>query len=288
VACYIAKDRGRNQIQIHLPEDLEQERRRSEMQWSTRISTALKDNRLTLYFQRIASITATVPPHIDYELLVRLVDEHGAHVPPGRFLPAAERYQLMPDIDRWVVRNALRRLAHPGRSHYQGTFSINLSGQTLGDSDFLGYVRNEIRASGVDPARLCFEITETAAIRNLSRASQFMAELRRLGCLFALDDFGSGLSSFAYLKALPVDFLKIDGSFVRNIARDPSDRSLVAAIHQIAQVMGMRTIAEFIEDEATLAILRDLGVNYGQGYVLHVPEEVVIDADTTRGHLDTA
>lgn len=201
--------------------------------------------------------------------------EEGDLISPAAFIPAAERYHLISSIDRWVVRAAFstmgRRLRSGGDDGVTG-FTLNLSGQSLGDEAFLDYVVDELRASRFPPPRICFEITETAAIAHLARAIRFISVLKEIGCRFVLDDFGSGLSSFAYLKNLQVDFLKIAGEFVRDMAGDEVQRALVAAIHQVGQVMKIHTIAEAVEDERTLDILRKIGVDYAQGYLLDRPE----------------
>jgi diguanylate cyclase (GGDEF)-like protein/PAS domain S-box-containing protein len=282
IACYVAKDRGRNQIHIHQVDDLEHARRRGEMQWSTRISAALNENRFVLYFQRIAPLANQDGRHPECELLVRMLDEDGSLIAPGRFLPAAERYQQMVHIDKWVIRNALATLAGPASSVCRGMFSINLSGQSLGSAGFADYVKEQIATSGIDPRRVDFEITETAAIANLSQAERFMREMKEIGCSFSLDDFGSGLSSFAYLKALPVDFLKIDGVFIRHILDNSTDRAMVAAINQMGHAVGIRTIAEFIESEDVLHTLRGIGIDYAQGYHLHTPQALPMPANQAK------
>jgi len=279
VACYIAKDTGGDRIHRYMPDDIEDARRRGDMHWSTRIASALEENRFTLHYQRIVPIGNSRQPFPRYELLVRMVDLDRSLIAPGRFLAAAERYQQIARIDHWVLRRALALLARPGNPLGPDSFSINISGQSVGDPALLERVLAEINASGIDPARLCFELTETAAISNMGRAMEFMAQLRRLGCRFALDDFGSGLSSFSYLKSLPVDFLKIDGSFIRNLPHNASDRAMVSAIQQVARAVGIQTIAEFIENEETIAVLREIGIDYGQGHAIHVPEPL------TRGDL---
>ena len=274
-ACYIAKDKGRNQIHVYQVDDIEHARRQNEMQWSTRVTDALKENRFVLYYQKITPLHAAVD-HISEkcELLVRMLDTDGKIIPPIKFIGAAERYHLIMDLDKWVILNALSLIAHPGsKAICNGMFSINLSGESLGNLEFLSFVLDAVRSSTVDPTKLCFEVTETSAISNLNRASQFITEMKALGCKFSLDDFGSGLSSFAYLKALPIDFLKIDGAFVRNIAKDANDRAMVTAINQVGHALGIQTIAEFIENHEIQSILEEIGVDMGQGYFIHMPEE---------------
>lgn len=208
---------------------------------------------------------------IHYELLIRLLDEEGKIIPPLAFIPAAERYNLMTSIDRWVVRKAFETFSVNAGVASDWLFSINLSGQSLSEKGFLHYVIDLFDKTGVQPDRICFEITETTAMANLSRATQFIAVLKGMGCRFSLDDFGTGLSSFAYLKALNVDFLKIDGSFVRHIVSDPVNLAVVEATNQIGHAMGIQTIAEFVENDEIIEILRQIGVNYAQGYGVEKP-----------------
>ena len=274
VACYIAKDKGRNQIHVYQVDDIEHARRQGEMQWSTRVTDALKDNRFVLYYQKIVPLSSAADSIEKCELLVRMIDTDGKIIPPIKFIGAAERYHLIMDLDRWVVRKALSMIKQPeSQTICNGIFSINLSGESIGNSEFLEFVTREIRTTKADPSKICFEVTETAAISNLSRASQFITEMKAIGCKFSLDDFGSGLSSFAYLKALPIDYLKIDGAFVRNIAKDSNDRAMVTAINQVGHALGINTIAEFIENHEIQSILEEIGVDMGQGYFIHMPEE---------------
>jgi diguanylate cyclase (GGDEF)-like protein/PAS domain S-box-containing protein len=272
VACYVAKDKGRNEIHVSHMNDVEQAKRQLEMQWSARIPPALKEDRFVLYHQKILPLRDDEALSPRCELLVRMVEADGSLIPPGKLIPAAERFRQMPDIDRWVIRNALKLVAQHGPGSGMASFAINLSGQSLGQPDLLDYVKREILRSGVRPQQVTFEITETAAIQNVSHAGQFMSELKRMGCQFSLDDFGSGLSSFGYLKTLPVDYLKIDGSFVRNMLRDHHDHSIVVAITQISKTLGIRCVAEFVGDHDTVIALKEIGVDYGQGFFLHRPE----------------
>ena len=270
-ACYMAKEKGRNRVWVHADADLDLARRHGEMQWIARLNRAIEDDRLTLHFQSIVPVTGAGPGL--RELLVRMLDEDGALVMPMTFIPAAERYGMMPQIDRWVVGRAFRWLAaEPGDGLI---YTLNLSSQSLSDDHFLNYVMEQLEELGLDPARICFEITETAAVANWARARRFVTVLKGMGCRFALDDFGSGMSSFAYLKNLPVDYIKIDGAFVRGMVGNPMDQAVVEAINRIAHVIGMRTIAEAVEEDAMLARLRDLGVDYVQGYALHMPEPLI-------------
>ena len=270
VACYAAKDLGRNRIHLYQDSDLDLARRHGEMQWVSRITQAIGEDRLELFCQDIVAVQTEDNLRHSVEILVRMRDERGELVSPAAFLPAAERYNLMPAIDRWVVHHCFRWLS--SQPSLEGVLlSINLSGTTLSDDNFLAFIREQFERFRVPHDTVCFEITETAAIANQATASQFIRELRAMGCWFALDDFGSGLSSFAYLKNLPVDYLKIDGSFVRDMLHDPYDRAMVAAINEVGHRMGIRTIAEFVENRETLHALADLGVDYAQGWALGKP-----------------
>jgi diguanylate cyclase (GGDEF)-like protein/PAS domain S-box-containing protein len=268
-ACYTAKDEGRNRIQVFNATDSETIRRSGEMNWVARINRAFDDGRFRLHWQAIESLQGANADQRHGEVLLRMVDDEGLLVPPASFLPAAERYSLMPRIDRWVVQRSLRWLVdHPAENQCG---SINLSGQSLSDEQLLGFVLEQLQHTGIDASRVCFEITETAAIANLTKAVRFIGALRQRGCRFSLDDFGSGLSSFGYLKNLPVDFLKIDGGFVRNITRSPIDQAMVAAINNIGHVMGLATIAEFVESDEIKEVVRAQGVDFGQGYGISRP-----------------
>jgi diguanylate cyclase (GGDEF)-like protein len=274
VACYMAKEKGRNRVQLHHPSDLELLKRFGEMAWVQRLHDALEADSFVLYAQEIAPLapSSRVGSHI--EVLLRLRDEHGNTVPPASFIPAAERYGMMPLIDRWVVKNSFDVLAErsvtPGAAAIH-TCAINLSGATFADSGFLAFLRSEFTRSGVSPATVCFEITETSAIGDLPNAIRFITAMKGLGCRFALDDFGSGMSSFAYLKHLPVDYLKIDGSFVKDMLDDPIDRAMVEMIERIGKLTGKQTIAEFVETTATADLLREIGVDYAQGFGIARP-----------------
>ena len=272
-ACYVAKDSGRNRLQIYQEHDKELAQRYGEMQWVSRIQQALEENRFELHGQLIRPAAAELlSPH--YEVLVRLRDPDGQLVPPMAFIPAAERYNLMSSVDQWVIRHALQLLAaRSGKGQGQDiALAINLSGQSLGNGEILDSIRRAIEETGVSGENLCFEITETAAITNLAAASRFMRHLRELGCRFSLDDFGSGLSSFGYLSNLEVDYIKIDGHFVKNILSDSLSRSIVDAINRIGHVLGISTIAEFVENEEIAAELQKLGIDYVQGFGVHKPE----------------
>lgn len=273
MACYAAKEDGRNRVHVYRPDDLELARRREEMGMVSAVQRALADNQLELFAQVIVPLSAVEEmPH--YEILVRMRDTDGNHISPGAFIPAAERFQLMSSIDRWVVSHSLRFAAAQARSGHPIDLSINLSGQSLSEDQFLVFMVNEIHVSGVNPQHLCFEITETAAINNLARAVRFMSSIRKLGCHFALDDFGSGMSSFGYLKSLPVDVLKIDGGFIKRLHENQIDRAMVKAIQEVARLMNMKTVAEFVENAEILAVLREIGVDRAQGYHLGKPDSV--------------
>jgi len=271
-ACYMAKDLGRNRIHIYTSEDRDLAQRHGEMEWVTRIYRALEKSQLQLYAQTINPISNSLEKKLHYELLLRMQDDDGNIIPPGSFLPAAERYNLIAMLDRWVINYSFAMLVqYPLFMSNIGLCSINLSGQSLTESGFLDFIINKFDETGMQPEKICFEITETAAIANLSMASNFINTLRNIGCSFALDDFGSGLSSFGYLKNLPVDYLKIDGMFVRDILNDPIDRAMVKSINEIGQVMGMETIAEFVENDEIIGMLREIGVDYVQGYAFGRP-----------------
>jgi diguanylate cyclase (GGDEF)-like protein/PAS domain S-box-containing protein len=271
-ACYLAKDKGRNRVQVYRPEDSEVALRRGEMEWVHRLHRALAEDRLCLFSQPICAMHAPGAHSDHQELLVRLIDENNELIAPIAFIPAAERYHLMPSIDRWVIRTAFRVITElRAAGNVGGTYAINISGASIGDDQFLDFVRESFARFRIPHASICFEITETTAVTSLSKAADFIGALREPGCRFALDDFGVGVSSFTYLKQLPVDFLKIDGSFVKNMLNDPVDAAMVEAIHRIGRVMGKQTIAESVETAATLDALRSVGIDYAQGNAIAVP-----------------
>jgi diguanylate cyclase (GGDEF)-like protein/PAS domain S-box-containing protein len=275
VACQAAKDAGRNRVHAYDADDMAMLVRRSEMRWATRLNHALDEGRFLLYRQCIQPLGeehAHDGEH--YELLVRLEDG-GDAVSPGRFIPAAERFGIAPGIDRWVVRHAFDWFCdNPAELERLWLCSINLSAQSLADERFLPFLIEQFERSRLPGDRFCFEITETAAVASYEQAQKFIARLRRFGCRFALDDFGAGMASFAPLRQLPVDFVKIDGSFVHAIEEDPIDRDMVASINGLCQRMGKRTIAEFAETPAVVSALRELGVNYAQGSAVGEPRPV--------------
>lgn len=273
-ACYAAKDNGRNCVQVYQPENIELTRRHGEMQWVSRLNQALEENRFCLYQQTIIALSPSVANDLCCEILVRMLDEQGNVIEPGRFIPAAERYNLMPSIDRWVIRNALEQIGKTqGESGDSVSliYTINLSGASFADESFLDFVHEQFDLYQVKHTSVCFEVTETAVVANLDKAVDFIDALRKTGCRFALDDFGTGLSSFVYLKALPVDYLKIAGPFVARMDKDRVDCAMVDTINRVAHVMGMKTIAEFVENDAILEKLRELGVDYAQGYGIARP-----------------
>jgi len=274
-ACYAAKDEGRNRVHVYQEDDTVVAQRHGEMQWVARVKRALNENRFFLEAQPIVPIleagTQPAAPR-SYELLLRMRELDGSVVPPGAFLPAVERYNLTQRVDRWVISNALHWLAaNPATTQRIGRVYVNLSGDSLSDPQLHDFIRTMLDETRVQPVKIGFEITETAAIGNLTRANQLIAELRRLGCAFSLDDFGSGVSSFAYLKALTVDWLKIDGLFVGNIVHDPVDHEMVRSITDIGHVMGKKVVAESVESTAVLERLRQMGVDYAQGHALGSP-----------------
>ncbi|VAW82906.1 diguanylate cyclase/phosphodiesterase (GGDEF & EAL domains) with PAS/PAC sensor(s) [hydrothermal vent metagenome] len=268
-ACYSAKDNGRNQLQVYKQHIGEASRLHGEMHWVTRIREALENDLFVLYQQPIVSLTDAGGTGMRCEFLLRMQDRDGGLIPPGAFIPAAERYNLITEIDRWVVGHVCQIMSNSaGPAHL---CFVNLSGQTLGDKTFPTFIRQQFSRFNIDPTRICFEITETAAITNLKNAVQFMLDLKTEGCFFALDDFGAGLSSFAYLKTLPADYLKIDGGFVRAMIESPMDNAIVQAIHQIGKIAGMRTIAEFVEDDALRSRLQAVGIGFAQGFAIEPP-----------------
>ncbi|WP_179105580.1 EAL domain-containing protein [Vreelandella utahensis] len=275
-ACYIAKDSGRNRIHVYGSDDSELAHRHGQMEWVGEIRKALREDRFRLFYQPIVSVKekradqhGIMPSHC--ELLLRLYDPKRGFLSPRSFIPAAERYDLMGMVDRWVLEAAFSRLARLDCADID-TCAINLSGASLGDGQFLQFVFDLFERYPVSPKRICFEITETAAIANLKNAQHMIGALRQLGCFFALDDFGSGMSSFGYLKYLHVDYLKIDGDFVKDMLEDPVDRVMVESIHHIGHVMGLKTIAEFVENDRVLEQLNVLGIDHAQGFGIARPQ----------------
>ena len=283
LACKAAKDRGRDRVEIFQDADQSIMRRHTDVLVVQRLHEALEADRFVLYAQPVLSLG---PDRVDprFELLLRMVSETGEILPPEKFLSAAERYQMLPAIDNWVIKNALTILgAHADKLRACGMrFSINISGASIASEEFLEFLESSVKGCGLPPEILCFELTETSAISNLTRADRLMQRLRVLGCSFALDDFGTGLSSLAYLKALPVSILKIDGSFVRDAGTNQRTESMVRAIAQLAHTMGMETVAEFVETDELRIRMASLGVDFGQGFAMGRPtplSEVLADLD---------
>lgn len=281
-ACYAAKEKGRNHIQLYSPQDMELARRQGQMQWVGRITDALDNDRLDLYCQEIRPLKQGLP--IRGEILVRMHGQDDELIPPNAFIPAAERHGLMPDIDAWVVKTLSRKAAQVLQSNSNLHLNINLSGTTLSDPENIARLADVIQQNNIRPEQICFEVTETAAIASLDTTVNVMQRLRRLGFRFALDDFGSGLSSLNYLKSLPVDMLKIDGTFIRRLETDAVARAMVEGMVKIAELMQIHTCAEFVENDTALAWLNELGVDYGQGFLLHRPSPL---DDCLSGYCDS-
>lgn len=283
MACYAAKDAGRNRYHIYSEDDTSLIRRHGEMKWVSRIHEALKNNSFMLYQQIMTPVDGGSNFSPNYEFLIRLKDNNEI-IAPGAFIPAAERYNLMPAIDRWVISNAFQSIVDISQSNpslHKAIFFLNLSGTSLSDEAFFDFLREQFEKYELSAEQICFEVTETAAITNLASTVEFIKHLKQLGCKFALDDFGAGLSSFSYLKSLPVDYLKIDGGFVRDILEDPMDAAIVAAVNNIGHVAGLITVAEFVESIEIMHRLREIGVDYAQGYALAKPapvEDLILEA----------
>jgi diguanylate cyclase (GGDEF)-like protein len=281
MACYAAKKRGRNCICVYREDDLDLTGQQSDRYWSLQVRRALEENRLCLYSQQIVSLKpGDTREH--YEILLRLIDEEGQLILPGIFLPAAERYDLMGEIDRWVIRTffacyqRFRQTQPHGFNGDDCIYAIALSGASLNNNRFLSFLQQQFLQYNIAPQTICFEITETTVISNLTQATALIPSLKELGCHLALDDFGMGMSSLSYLKSLPVNYLKIDGNFVKDLVRDPVDRALVECCHRIAHVMNIKTIAKFAEDRTTLKELKKLGIDYAQGYGIAQPIPLVL------------
>lgn len=268
-AAYKARQRGRHKIHVHDPTRDSLGDHHGRLHWMQRLRVALAEDRFVLYHQRIEPMASGRRLH---EILVRMVGDSGEHIAPGRFIPVAEEHDLAPLLDRWVMRRSFELLGHGALA--EEAVSLNLSAQSLGDESFLDDLLKLVRSSDVDPRRIYFEITETHAVASLGRALRFISALEEVGCRFILDDFGSGFSSFGYLKNLPVDVLKIDGQFVREVDEDPVARAMVASITEIAHLMNLTTIAEHVETDAHLETVREIGVDYVQGFRLHRPEPI--------------
>ena len=274
LACYAAKEAGRNRIHVYEPSDDVLAQRHGEMHWATDLARAIEENGFEIFVQPVVSLAAG-DEHRHWEVLLRLRTADGGFVAPGAFMPAAERFGLMPRLDRWVIEHAFtlfsERATRASSDCGNDLIAINLSGASLNDASLIEFVRSVQARTGMAWNRVCFEITESVAIRNLPLATNLINELRTLGCQFALDDFGSGLSSFSYLKHLPVDYLKIDGTFIMDIISDPIDRAMVEAIREVSRIMGVKTVAEWVENEDTAQALRRIGIDYAQGYFFGRP-----------------
>jgi len=279
MACYAAKEQGRNRIRLYLDGDVEIKQRRGEMQWVNRIKSALLDDKFLLFRQAIVPLDAeNSQSNQRYEFLLRLQDE-GDVILPGAFLPAAERFDLMPSIDRWVIAHVFEYLnivAKDSKNNCEGPYFINLSGASLADEGLFDYVCTQLNRYQILPSMICFEVTETVAIANLEVTARFIDRCRAEGFLFALDDFGSGFCSFSYLKAIPVDYLKVDGGFVRNMLNDQIDCSIVESVNMIGHVAGLKTIAEFVESAEVMEKLKSIGVDFAQGYSIEKPQLVSV------------
>ena len=272
MACYMSKEMGRNRVHLFTMDDADMLKRESEMSLVAHIHDALDNNRFTLYYQPIAVLGENPRNKVYGEVLVRMLNNRGEVIPAESFVASAERYNLMPDIDRWVIQKTFAHAANIAKEENKRyVFFINLSGTSFNDESFLAFVQDQLTREALDPRRICFEVTETAAIKNIAKAQRFIHAVKELGCMFALDDFGSGLSSFSYLKALDIDFLKIDGAFVRDMVDDKKDCSIVEAITQLGRSMGIQTVAEFVENDGILEKLREIGVDYAQGYGIARP-----------------
>ena len=272
-ACYAAKENGRNRVQVYQEDDAMFIRRHGEMNWVVRIQRTLEEDRFRLFSQQIQPLGSEASPGLYFEVLLRMAGDDGQIHPPADFLRAAERYGLMRAIDRWVIRKTLRTLRGQPAPFLDRLrlCAINLSAVSLGDEDLYDFLQGELAASGVPADRLCFEITETAAIENLSHARRLMDRLVEKGVRFSLDDFGTGMSSYGYLKELPVSFLKVDGKFIKDIVTDPLDRAMVESINQVGHVMGLRTVAEGVSSVAVVERLKAIGVDFAQGNWISPP-----------------
>jgi Amt family ammonium transporter len=271
LACSVAKEQGQNRVEVYRLDNVDVLRREEQVHSVAQIQNALASNSFELYCQPIQALAPDDHDH-HTEVLLRLIDDDGKVVEPDKFIPAAERYHLMPSVDCWVISRTLAMLSQfDERALVRGTFAINLSGQSLGENGFLEFVHSEIKKAGIPPSCICFEVTETAAVAKMDKAVAFMLSVRDIGCSFSLDDFGSGTSSFGYLKSLPVDYLKIDGAIIRDMATDETSAAMVLAINQVGHAMNLRTIAEYVETPAIMLRLQEIGVDYAQGFEIGRP-----------------
>lgn len=271
VACYTAKEMGRNQSYIYSEENSESAEHYSNLLRAAGLTRALEEEKFRLYCQPIFAIQNGKPRVANYEILVRLLDDNNELVMPGSFIPAAERYGLMSKVDRWVIKNAFQQYNTHSKNNRAVKIAINLSGNSLNDEKLLEFVEEQLAINRVPTSAVCFEITETAVIHNINQAQNFINSLKAKGCRFALDDFGSGLSSLAYLQKLPVDYLKIDGSFVKDILSNPVNHAMVVAINEIGRIMGLNIVAEYAESHAVVEALQNIGIDYAQGFGLQSP-----------------
>lgn len=271
-SCYAAKEAGRNRVHAWYDTDQAMRARHGEMQWASRIEQALDENRFELHAQRITSLSGA-DTGLHAEVLLRLREADGTVVMPGAFLPAAERFHLATRVDRWVLRQVVDQLKSQGANPDVLNLSVNLSGQSIGDRAFHRQALDLLGNAGEAVcARLCLEITETVAVTNMADAALFIQQVRALGVRVALDDFGAGASSFGYLKSLLVDFIKIDGQFIRDVVDDPLDEAAVRCFVEVARVVGVRTVAEFVDRPAVLERVKEIGIDFAQGYLVHRPE----------------
>ncbi len=278
-ACLVAKEEGGNRIKLYDRKGNQFQQRRGEMEWVSKLSKALDSNQFELYIQEIKPLKETDSSYSKGEILIRMKDEKGNLVMPADFIPAAERYNMMPQIDRWVISNSIRLYQEnkaKGKLNHIREISVNLSAQSISDDSILEFIKNSFRTSGISPEAVCFEITETATISNMSSAHEFINDLKQTGCTFALDDFGSGFSSFNYLKNLPVDYLKIDGMFVKNMHEDDENRAMVEAINTMGHIMGKKTIAEFVCNARIIEMLKEFGIDFAQGYEIATPIPLLV------------
>ncbi len=276
-ACYSAKEEGRNRVHVYTPADGKHDRRFLEMAWVPRIRAALRENRFCLYAQPIVQVhedSGHTESHL--EILLRMVDEEGELVSPGAFIPVAERFGLMPEIDRWVMARLFSSYAELSSRMGPSLYSINLSGASLADPDLGRFVVESLKKYQIPSHVMCFEITETEAVTQIDKAGKFIELIKSVGCSFMLDDFGTGMSSFGYLKALPVDFLKIDGLFVKDILVDPVDYAMVKTINEIGHILGLKTVAEYVENTSVLERLREIGIDYAQGFGIAKPRPLIL------------
>jgi diguanylate cyclase (GGDEF)-like protein len=273
-ACYAAKEMGRNRVHVFVPDDIDLVQRIGEMHWVQRISDAFEQGRFRLYCQTIQPLHHSMAPKLWGEILLRMIDENGDILLPGAFMPAAERYNLMPTMDRWVIRTLFAKLYKEPQLTEGHVYSVNVSGATLSDEHVLDFVIEQFAQTKLPPGCICFEITETSAIVSLPQATRFITVLKNMGCSVALDDFGSGISSFGYLKTLPVDYLKIDGRFVVDIESDQVHGAMVEAMNKVGHTMGIKTVAEYVANDRIVDILKQLGVDFAQGFGIDKPVEL--------------